>query len=55
MRALDLNSLALLAAALASEAPAASCSSLPQVDLGYEIHQAISFNVGEKLRVIQEG
>lgn len=25
----------------------ANCSALPTVDLGYEIHQAISFNVGQ--------
>ena len=41
----SLVTLALLAAPLTSAAPAAASSALPTVDLGYEIYQAISFNV----------
>jgi Carboxylesterase family len=45
MHFLTFASLVLLAVPLTSTAPAAASSSLSQVDLGYEIHQAIEFNV----------
>jgi hypothetical protein len=45
MRPLNFVSQALLAASLTSAIATVTPSPLPQVDLGYEIHQAISFNV----------
>jgi hypothetical protein len=54
MRSLTLASLALLAACLVSATPTATSSSLPKVDLGYEIHQAIAFNVRAELGLTKQ-
>lgn len=42
--------LSVTAAVLTTLVARATCQSLPQVDLGYEIHQAISYDVSHTYR-----